>query len=120
MLAPGDIDDDASIGASVPGVPFEDATVAAVLDGRFACEVEVIIPALGIRGTARTDGMMMEGAVTRDGRLIDKRIIDCIVVAMDEEELGARKGVSTGSMRSQKMGPEAPTSKDVGGSKKHT
>ena len=32
ILAPGDIDD-AGIGASVPGVPFNDAAVTIVLDG---------------------------------------------------------------------------------------
>ena len=68
--------DDACIGASVPGVPFDDATVAIVLNGRSpAREVEVIIPALGI-GSQVNGAVRMGGGRTRGsrGRMVVKRL----------------------------------------------
>ena len=57
--APRNVDDDACIGASVPGVPFDNTAVAVVLNGlSSAREVEVIIPALGI-------GSQVKGAARR-------------------------------------------------------
>ena len=95
ILAPRNIDD-ACIGASVPGVPFDDTTVVVVLNGWWSPtgEVEMIIPALGIiskvEGATRMgwgedqrlagkDGH--EEAVAWDSRheKINERIIDRVV-----------------------------------------